>query len=1374
MNNNKNNIFSNVSKQTSISNKDHLMKRNSIATSLYNNDNAFKYNQTENLSYLNSRNMHQHHPEQDNVTININYEIDEKKRKKDARMSLGGGKVSFANTVEVRLFEKTNNNQKPNRRSSLKPTSPFSSSNSNNSNSNNEDDRGPFQPSTTTTTQKEPESKVIEQQQQVKEQVKEKEKESFFQNEQEEDEGMAQDTMDFTATYGKIFLPYIKDEIQPLNADEEDDNYEYEDEEEEDQEEQQDESLFDVSDVSYVDGAEQDADMKIPSLDSVFDELDQVYGRKERHSVGGKYKIPTDQDDLNHSCFGDMSMVSDKSRLSVSSNEELELMERQDNEYYQQQVQEQEEDEQEEEQEEEQDSSFISAINSPHGKKKKISLSPKKPTLSSLLDDEEYEQMDNDDNEHHNQGSPSSRASLYPSSPVPQSLLELANSEEDDLTNGDIRDMIDKFQVASNLTSRLEEVATSNNRNSDDEQDRFDEDEEEQDNFFENENEDEEDYDDKHGLNTMDKSRLFHIKNGTHGSGGRLSELIKQDDLDFDDQDYNPHVQDMTMTQSLGKLLLNINNVNNTNNLHLLNSLKERDAEDMSITQSIGHVLSSHSEKMEQQHDIWDKACADITHNLRDLVKDNMTTNFKDIKSTTTTTSNTTAARRRSSIRQSLLSRTLLDKFAKEDQDNTNSGIINVVNNNTTTITTTKSSIWDKASSDITHNLNDLIQENQTGRMNFQDNSSIMQGDDDDVQDMTMTNCFGGVLSNINHNNNQSSISSSSDFDSSVCSSNDTSSNIDALKSTNNNNTKSMAESMVTIAQDHSTFKKQYTQTPSYVYDNDDSLVYGKINFEKSIHNTQQKSSTKQTTTTGNKPILEPIIEKSSNTMDTIDRKILGNHTHTTTDMAFPKPNLMLEDLINPQAKQQQQSQPQQQVELPPNPSPSNTIKVISFNDFLYLANIRFLDDVSMKSKRSSLMGLNVANNDDYDQNASREKFEKYLINAYCHYRHYSVVKKGYDDLNEQIAKINEDNKIQENYLTANNPSIFQEIQVATKNDLLAKQHLLKKIKNMDKLKTQTTFYKWRNDLERFISNEMKNSIAELSSDCETMAERIQFMKNTQNQLLNDIQKLKANEKKLQQEYNIKSQGIKERASKLNTKDHDIVNLNNQVKDLQSISNQLVLLSNWIPIQITDQLILLEFKNKFTISLQKFNAQDGSVGSSTIAFLPSLPQTLMNALVKWGIESRVSSIANIKDISSVCQDISEVYSRIIVLFKEIEQLERLYNISIDAQSKPTYSFSSPSFATSTTSSITVIDIRVQLSNVETMKKIVLDLQIPIYYPKGRIEYAFSILSIVNTSNNNNTMINMINKTINDELFKNNNKKLKLSKLIQSLEVLVME
>ncbi|KYQ89052.1 putative mediator complex subunit 26 [Tieghemostelium lacteum] len=1233
-------------------------------------------NKTENLNYLSKS-------DKIKKEQNDDYVIDNKR--KNARMSLG--RVSFANTIEVRIFEKTNENNK-----SRRASTPFgksfeedddggggkenqqNQSNQQLTNTNSKKVQSPKKQSptstTTTTTSTTNKTDNIPT-------IKEEDKHgNFFERDDEESTVMDKDqqTMDLTATYGRIFVPYVKDEIQMLRVDDSDLSIM-----------SSNSNTFEESQQEDQDDTKEDVVFKVPSIKSILDD-DEVT----------KYEYPNDselQDNSDEYQDMDISKVYTSSIHSPNNHKKLRLST---------------------------NNSSNPSINSSN-----LSLlTPIQRNLSSLLAEEEDEDELVNKNLNStfqtfsiNSTSPIIETSTdtiispkppsqSPSSPNIPTLNDLITNQEEDLTNGDVKEMIEQFQESqSNSSSKC---TTPN----------------------------------------MDKSVMFHQRNGTLGSGGKLSNLIKDDEND----EYNPDAEDMAMTKSLGRIISMINKsspVNTSvsdlqdrdikdmsmtqslgkvlsmynNTANALKELKDRDVTDMSITQSLGKILQQEHRPQRKSIGLWTKGSSENTNNLNELLQDYATTNIGNL------------------LQKNAASNSDQDDSEMQDiQDMTltKTNIGAIIARSRLSLAQNKNQFH--ADGNITHNLKGLLQESTNLSKSPYNNKQVQSTTNSDESDLNISK--------------DSNLTSGSQFEQNLLTS------FMTQPTSNQNGIPKESESMITLQNTSVTKKnqlKQYTCTPSFTAnENDDSFLYGKINFDRSILNSQGAKSnvlSKQ----------QPQQQNDKKKMDSIEEAYGKMGQLTETFNMKPIQSLVLEDLNHTNNAIQNKL----------NLDQSGVPQLISFNDFIYLANCRFMDDYSFKSKRSSLIGMNMAT--DIEENSETD-FKSVLIAVYSHNRHKNVLKAGYEELKRMINQINEDNKVQEEHITKNNPPIFQHIQLSTKDDLLSKQHLLKKIKNTSKLSTQLTYIQWRNELEKAIQQEILRSKSELEKDQQVMLERIQQMKTEELGMIAVIQNMKNREKQLIQEKTAKMESIKQKKQQMDTSKQNQQKLV-QLEQLKETCKLIQSFSSWVTIQLTNELMELQYLKYFKVYVQldlnptqsfftPNSNSDNNITSIQFKLLPNTTKFESDVFEILAIEQQIKSAKSLKQLCTIIQDVSMEMFSFQRLLGEIQQLETFYNITKLPNTASNHQFTSSGFNTSSSSPSKYIPISVQLSNLLSMKKISLHFKIPSTYPRGKVEFAYDIIL---GDIDKKQIISIINQ---ENSLPTNSFKSKLSKIIQSLETLL--
>eukprot|EP01132_Coremiostelium_polycephalum_P002887 gene2887-3589_t len=1367
------NLFSQISKQ----------QQQQLTTSQNNNNNKIienKENKTDTFNFPRKS------------IDDIIYSSKDRRKKKDTRMSVS--RVSFSNTVDVRLFEKPDNIQK--RRSSLRagvPTTPFSKSFSSDDSENNNRDliisqqsklsnTNNLQQSTATTTSKEksPLSTLNTSGKNENNSIN-----SFFNNNEDEnnnEESMEQQTMDFTQCLGKIFLPYaVKDGVEPLRYSNDDSELKNSDEEFEDDED-------DVRDE------EEDPEIHVPSIQSILEEAEDdeqmLYNEDEEYEemdISRRFSItaPTlshllEDEDTSTSSQQQSPVTTESSSTHPPKATPTTIT-----------------------------STSTSSQQTTNNESKSKSKQP--PTLGSLLEEEEDEDVKfSNEDEEEDENNTMEKSQLFhfrnctrgdggrlsalirddESYNYKQKDSGVVDGEEDQRDSYDMTMTMSFGKILTEQGRKRQSMLppTTNSNNS---------------SILDTTKED--------MTITQSFGKIMEMYNNNKNSSNDTSTISNNDTGNIS--------KDMEMTQSLGQILSArrrdsiIGTNNNSRNLNR-DSISTTSNLNQSKIQKRDSIYNSNNISVNNNNsNIWGEASPNITNNLKGILSqldyNSITTEISELIDTTTTSS---------SNENDLSDMTLTKSFG------------NILSNSTISV----------------NNNNDMNQ--ILSPANSSQPSSISYGGDDDEDSS------GGSGSSNNNSKNSDIVVESGYFSPYNSTLRDSDSHHNSIRIDSEKLASPGKELIETIDPQQLTSQQAMSLLET-------SNLTSNSMFEKNL------LSTFNISTTSTNQIQKSQLTKSfnnnhhqNNTIN-ITSNITGNNnfTNNTKSMITQQNqtnNNLLKYACTPSFTANEADDSFIYVIKPTNPiinsctsgddstnssnSSSNNksktksneknggklssssvsedvmVRNLSFNDFLYLANCRFLDDYSNKSKRASLIGMNMGptlgtgsmnsgsinggssgNVDDEEQQGSDDSKElrKLLINVYCHHRHRTALNNGYEELKRMISQINETNKIQEDKLSSSNPPIFQHIQLSSKDDLLAKQHLLKKIKNTSKLNTQHNYIKWRTDLEKKIQSELTNSKDELLTNLDLMNQKIQLMKATERQILGDIQQMKSTEKQKQRELESYQKEIYQQSIKINDSDSQLSSI---LKDLQNRSDSAIQLSSWVPIKITNSFLSLNYGSTNAMSNNKKPTKTPLKFSITFTMSNSNPQQIINnsfksdsnivlnsntfesiIFKKSKIESMITNVKSMNEIPEVLRETSLRLNRIQKLYFEISQLETMYNINKKMMTmvpstygherrQPKYTFTSLNFEApnGSMSSLLTEDsahLEIQISNIHTMKKLVITFQIPYYYPRGKLEYGFI------------SMIGQINTDQVNQVIRENNisgRELKLSKIIQSIESLL--
>eukprot|EP01133_Synstelium_polycarpum_P009759 gene9759-11396_t len=566
-------------------------------------------------------------------------------------------------------------------------------------------------------------------------------------------------------------------------------------------------------------------------------------------------------------------------------------------------------------------------------------------------------------------------------------------------------------------------------------------------------------------------------------------------------------------------------------------------------------------------------------------------------------------------------------------------------------------------------------------------------------------------------------------------------------KSEMGNNTLAESMSMVTKTQtsgDLVNQMKQYACTPSFSNEGEDSFVYGKINFNRSASTRRAGPPAMGRPQTVSDPIL--MMEETYGRIGSHMDSSFANGTSSllsAEDSTMRRP-MMEESGLYPSARQSMILE-----DLLLTVGTHNAPTSITFANFLYLANCRFMDDAStVKSKRASLVGMLMAR--DHSIGSS---LHSALTSAYVA-RQVNVFRASYEDLKTMISGIDSSNRAQEDQLNKTNPPVFAQIARATKDDLLAKQHMLKKLKNTAKLNTQLAYQSWRTEVERKVTTELTSARDMVAADLLAIGTRVKSLKETEMALLVDSQQLKAAQRDLdtQREAFIQRQADKQKESD-----------SSLVARLEAQTSQRALLASlthWTVVTMTATILVAHFRNgssapRYTLTVRMDPANVGTVTSTKFTINRSLiPKLELELIDKLSISSSLSKLTSLKQVREALRTVSLSISRVQRLCLEIDQLETLYNIRIEP-GKCSLAHSSSRFGKMAFDSI---GITVQLSySAPTTKKLILKLELPTNYPNGAFEYSFQALigkidsseitSILTTHGVNSSRRGKLSKTI---------------------------
>ncbi|EGG21704.1 hypothetical protein DFA_01590 [Cavenderia fasciculata] len=1366
-----------------------------------------KENKTDNLDYLIKQSK-----EKDNNNSNDN------KKRKNTRVSMG--RVSFSNTIAVRYFEKTGPKSGMRKRTSVSGMIAPAANNTTSSTS------------TTTTTATAPSSSSSVKSKGPFSSSSSKPRNSPFGDEDDStdssmtsssagDTSQEQPTMDFTGAFGRIFVPFVKDEIQPLKGGSIP-NEEYDDDEDNDQQQQQQQPFI------YNNGLQDNSSMMDISASSM------------------EVSALTEESEFN--------TINNTNSPIMTSNGLSNILDDSDYNMDDQQDEEQQEQEPEEEEEEEVDISkfgYSSIIDSPAHKKKKqflnqspttisrnvdvddvdVDMTPKQPTLLGLLADQED----------------LNQVFIKPMTPT---TLRKSSNLEDDGSNSPIPTLTEMYEddMTGNFKAIIEKIDNNNNNNNNNQQQQ------------------------------QDDTIQFHLQNGTNGIAGAMKDLLDENTTETfnfiqhqQQQQHSNNVsiqqeeveeeqeeQDMTITQSLGNIIqlgkqqLQLQESTTTPiTLTLVNTLQPTPPteivveeslhleleKDMTITQSFGKILQMAKRRrsllLEQPQQpsapptpqLAFEVDHNVTNNLKGLLSGHLfdngdeTSNISNICSTTSTSTSTSSSPSSTetiSITQSNLLNSFLSASNDQKQHQQQQPS---VDQSTTPIV--ESSVSQEEPSSLA-----LVDENIIS--DDADMTMTVQEDEEEEQD------------------NQPK-------------------QLEEDKSLYQSN---LGESMVTRTQTIQVdipLSKQYACTPSftaYEGEGENSFVVGKLNFNKSnittdrrilptksqierekeevvpiaktTTTTSQPSATTVTTTTTaastttTTRLMDPILlmenhpphhhhhQYNQSTLQSGHHHNNHHNSHHHHSLAFDslsfsrpmmgtmaestaygvnKQSMMLEDLLPGRLDYNYSSS------IAPSASsvsggggfnsPPAIAHTITFNEFLYLANCRFMDDYSTKSKRPSLGGLlsnNNNNNTTVDQSMTETipatvvddestTLKNQLVHAYIYHRMSDVLKAGYEELKKMMAQTNESNREKEEQMNTTNPSIFAIIQRATKDGLLAKQNLLKKIKINSKLNTQLQYIQWRRDLERKIGRELTESRDSLSSDLETLITRAKSFKEVEMSLLSDGHKLKDVERQLEANQTRWSQKLVDKGKDT---DHNLVlQLEQRNQYLRLLEGSL---ANWTIIHISNSVINVQHRdeNKYNIVFklqpkQQHQHQLSIVSCRFVINSQTVSKMEQELVEKLSIEKNVLEPrlkGSLKYIKETLEIVSVSITRIQRLCREIEQLERLYNIkTFNLQQQQPLLHHSNNY--SNASGKSNIGLELHLSNMEAMKKIKVRLLVPTTYPTGNIEYSFvSMIGNVDHQQITSTLSNHTTNYVNNNNNNNNNRyqpRNRLTKIVQSLD-----
>ncbi|GAM20547.1 hypothetical protein SAMD00019534_037220 [Acytostelium subglobosum LB1] len=1123
----------------------------------------------------------------ENKTENLDHLVravreNEKKRKNRASM----GRVSFANTVEVRFFEKhlqrknsladagtpqKSPSKSPQKKSTTASSSPFG--------------KGPKAP--------------LQLQQLPQPQQQQQHNQSM-----DDDDG--QQTMELTATFpGRIFVPFIRDEVQPL-------------------------CICDASvnnnsntsmDISAMSMSMDDTSMsmtlpRIPTLGSILDLEEQE--EKERNHTSARHEA-NDEEDL-----------------------------------------------------------YTSNIKSPVHKRTKGPAGPMPPRQMLAAEDEDFNEIFK-----HPvtpiKSSTTTTTTTTSSSPIPT----LTDLYEEDMT-GNFKDIIAKLDNASSHHSSVANHQLEDSRE----------------------------------YPEQDLTTEFHLANGTQGAGGRLTNLLD------------------TTSEIVVEVLPPVDHVMDDG---------DDNAGDMSMTQALGHIVQMGTALIPAP-----TPSESNSINMSTVSNNNLSTVYNEQQESTDV--NVSQQQQQEHVEKDM---TITRSFGEILMINKRQSIANGrIKSETPTTTTVPQSnhVWD-ISGDVTNNLRSLITPTKTIDIKPQAFSNTIvdvppasSADVAKPQPLTVSGRPGTIPATQPQPQAQPSHQLGSFFQS------------------NSGAASVLADSTITKTHTNTEIQhlKQYTSTPSFTqYDGEDSFIYGKLNFNRSNLNSNNTTITGRQTS--NSSILSSVMPPPATMIDhksTAGSNLLPPTTTTTTttattapqpttkpaqDTYAPRPmanefdaslfgttynnnrapNPTMESALFTQQRQSMMLEDLMSMHDRSMSVVSAVAKTITFNEFLYLSNCRFMDDFSSKSKRASLVGMQMTDGTEECELRTR------LINSYCHYRQMMSYRAGYEQLQQMITSTTEANRVAEERMNANNPPIFQVVQRSTKDDLISKQHMLKKIKNTAKMGAQAGYSQWRCDLERKVCEELTASKQQLSGDLVALGHNTEQLKETEMALLVDIQHLKTAEKRLHERRALLVQKIERKS---NETDQQLLN---QCVGEQDKLAKLATLTHWSMAQWSGANITFSHRQDDTttdktsrpVSNIEYKVTFKLANNNTNQILSAkLTRTSRSFRVANGslatLESRLidqmdlqktvlAKVSSIKHVKEALMTVSVCIGRVRRLCDELRQLETLYNLRANMSSS--------------SSSTSMLELDVNMFNSKAMKKMTVKLLVSPSYPNGPVQYSFDTL-----------------------------------------------